>query len=189
VPVGGDEVIEETIAVGEVRRRAAAGAALLAGRGAALQLLAFGAGIVLARLLVPHDFGLVALGTTIMYFGSLMANYGLGSALIRRPEALERDDLAAVVGFQLVLTGALAALVASSAAFFGRAGLLAAVMVASLPITAFRSPGAIALERRLSYRPLIAVEVLENGVYYGWAIATVVAGWGVWGLATAVAQP
>lgn len=176
----------DTIATTEVRRRATVGAALLAGRGMAIQGLAFAGGVVLARLLAPEDFGLVALGTAVMYFGSLMANYGLGAALIRRPEPPERADLAAVVGFQIVLTSVLAVLTACSAALFGDAGLLAAVMVASLPITSFRSPGAIVLERRLSYRPLVMVEILENVVYYAWAVGAVALGMGVWGLATAV---
>jgi O-antigen/teichoic acid export membrane protein len=59
-------------------------------------------------------------------------------------------------------------------------------MVASLPVTALQAPAIVVFERRLSYRPLALVEVSESFTHYGWAIVTVAAGWGVWGLASAV---
>jgi O-antigen/teichoic acid export membrane protein len=58
-------------------------------------------------------------------------------------------------------------------------------MAASLPLLALRAPHAIALERALEYRPIASIEFTESVVYYGWAIATVWVGWGVWGLASA----
>jgi O-antigen/teichoic acid export membrane protein len=59
-------------------------------------------------------------------------------------------------------------------------------MIASLPILAFRAPGAIALERRLEYGPLVMIEVGETISYYVWAVGTALLGWGVWGLASAI---
>jgi O-antigen/teichoic acid export membrane protein len=181
-----NEPEEEQLTGAQVRQRAAAGALLVAGRGAALQVLSFGGNLVLARLLVPRDFGLVALGTAVITFGSLMANSGVGSALIRRPEPPARADYQSVVGFQLVLTVGLAALVIPLSLVFGKGGAVAAVMVSSLPLLALRTPGAVALERLLLYRRLVAVEITENVLYYGWAITTVALGFGVWGLATGV---
>ena len=40
--------------------------------------------IVLARLLNPHAFGLIAFGMAVVLFGSLLADGGLGAGLIRR---------------------------------------------------------------------------------------------------------
>ena len=63
-------------------------------------------------------------------------------------------------------------------------------MACSLPLLALRAPHAIALERALEYRPIAAIEFAESLVFYGWAIATVAAGWGVWGVASAaIARP
>lgn len=181
-----DDPDGDSLSNAEVRQRAAAGALLVAGRGAALQVLSFGGNLVLARLLLPRDFGLIAIGTAVITFGSLMATTGVGAALIRRPEPPQKEDFRAVVGFQLLLTAAVSAVVWASAAPFGQAGALAAVMSTSLPLLALRTPGAVALERALLFRKLVAVEVTENVLYYAWAVTTVALGWGVWGLATAV---
>jgi O-antigen/teichoic acid export membrane protein len=58
-------------------------------------------------------------------------------------------------------------------------------MACSLPLLALRAPHAIALERALDYRPIAAIEFAESLVFYGWAIATVAVGWGVFGVASA----
>jgi O-antigen/teichoic acid export membrane protein len=67
----------------------------------------------------------------------------------------------------------------------GTTGAVTAIMACSLPLLALRAPHAIALERALMYRPIAAIDFAESLIYYGWAIATVTAGWGVWGLASA----
>jgi O-antigen/teichoic acid export membrane protein len=68
---------------------------------------------------------------------------------------------------------------------FGLIGQVTTVIVASLPLGAFRAGSYILYERRLDYRPMAVVEVVETTVYYVWAIVTILVGWGVWGLATA----
>jgi O-antigen/teichoic acid export membrane protein len=169
----------------EVRRRAIAGAAVVTLRGAAIRVIGVAGTVVLARLLAPHDFGLVAFGATLMVFARYLADGGIGAALIRRREDPELADLKALLGLQLAITTLFAGATALAASPFGTEGRIVAVMVASLPLTALRLPGTIMLERRLSYRPLVFVEVLETLVYFVWAIGTIeVIGWGVWGLAT-----
>ena len=71
----------------EVRRRATAGALLIAGRTAITQMIALAGNIVLARLLVPDDFGAVAFGATLVTVATFFSDGGMGVALIRR-----RDD-------------------------------------------------------------------------------------------------
>jgi O-antigen/teichoic acid export membrane protein len=92
--------------------------------------------------------------------------------------------LETVFGFQVLVTGAMATVIALVAWPFGEIGKVTAVMAASMPLAAFRTPGAVVLERELEYRPLAKVEVGEALAFYGWSIATVASGWGVWGLAT-----
>jgi O-antigen/teichoic acid export membrane protein len=58
-------------------------------------------------------------------------------------------------------------------------------MMLALPLLAFRAPSSIVYERGLTFTPLLAVEVVEELTYYGWAIASIVLGAGVWGLASA----
>jgi O-antigen/teichoic acid export membrane protein len=169
----------------EVRRRAIAGVAALTIRGAAVRVIGFAGTVVLARLLVPHDFGLVAFGATLMFFARYLADGGLAAALIRTREDPPLADLKALLGLQLVITTVFAGVTAIAAFPFGTEGRIVAVMVGSLPLTALRVPGTIVLERKLSYRPLVAVDITETFSYFAWAIGSIaIFHWGVWGLAT-----
>jgi polysaccharide transporter, PST family len=180
---GTDERAE--LSASEVRRRAAAGAVVVGARGAAVRVVALAGTVVLARMLTPSDFGVVALGTVVIALGGFLGEAGLGAALIRGRRVPVREDLRAMMGLQVVGTVALAAAVAVVAAPMGRDGAVIAVMAAALPFTALKTPGTVMLERSLDYRTVAAVEVLETVAYYGWAVAAAAAGAGVWALATA----
>jgi PST family polysaccharide transporter len=53
------------------------------------QMISFGFGIALARLLVPDDFGLIAMVFVFTNMASLLSDVGLGSALIQKKNASE----------------------------------------------------------------------------------------------------
>ena len=53
------------------------GAAVLVSRGALIKAIGFGGNVVLARLLVPKDFGLIAFGTTIMFMTNFIVYEGM----------------------------------------------------------------------------------------------------------------
>jgi len=177
---------EQEMAPGDVAKRALSGAVLLGARGVILRIVSLVGSILLARMLVPEKFGIVAFGATFLNFAGFLSDAGLAAGLIRRAEQPTRRELEAVLALQLAGTGAVAAVVAAVAAPFGLIGQVTAVMVASLPITAMRAPGTIVLERRLEYRPLAFVEIVDSVAYFAWALVTVKLGWGVWGLATAM---
>jgi O-antigen/teichoic acid export membrane protein len=168
-----------------IRERGAAGAALLTIRAAAAQVVAFVGTLVLAHLLSPTAFGLVAFGTTIVTIGNFFADGGLGAALIRKATHPTVDELRTLLAFQLMLALVLALGLAVAGSQFGTAGAVTAIMACSLPLLALRAPHAIALERALQYRPIASIEFTESLVFYGWAIAMVWAGFGVWGFASA----
>jgi len=176
---------EHAVRVADVRRRAAVGVVIDAARGVLIWLVGVGGTVVLARLLTPRDLGVVAFGTTLVVLATFLSDGGVGKALVRRANKPERAELGALLGMQLALTLALAALVLAVTWQFGQIGRVTAVMLLALPFTAVRAPPTILLERDLSYRPIAVAEVTETIAYYGWAVATVVAGFGVWGLASA----
>jgi O-antigen/teichoic acid export membrane protein len=170
----------------DIGRRAAAGAALLTAKGTLAQVLGLLSTIVVTRLLVPHQLGLYAIALSISAFLLLVGSgVGTASALIRRPTAPEHADLRAYAAFQLVASTVLSGIVILATRPFGSIGDLTAVMILSAPIVAFRGAGLIVLERQLLYKRITAAETAEMVTYYAWTIATVVIGWGVWGLATA----
>lgn len=181
----GGAIAEEHLSTTEVRHRAVTGAAVDVLRGFGIRFLGLAGTLVLARLLTPRDFGLVAFGATFVTLATFVSDGGIGTALIRRVTPPERADLRALLAFQLALTTVLAVGVSTLVLPFGTIGQVTALMVASIPFTAVRAPGVIVLERRLDYRPLAVVEFIDSISYYSVAISLVLVGWGVWGLATA----
>jgi O-antigen/teichoic acid export membrane protein len=169
----------------ELKRRASGGVFIVGTRGLAMLLLGFGGNAVVARLLTPHDFGVVAIGMSFVLFTNVVADGGLAAGLIRRAEPPTGDELAALTALQLSVTVGFALLAASLAPLFGEIGWVTAVMVSSMPLATLQFPGRILLERSLSYRPLAALEVSQVLVYHAWAITFVALGFGVWGLASA----
>lgn len=155
-------------------------------RGIGIRGLGFVGNIVLARLLLPAQFGVIALGTAIVAVGAGLADGGLATGLLRGPRTPERRDLEAMFGINLATTLAVAAIIAGIGLPLGQAGAVAAVMALALPIGVSRASSSILLERALSYRLLVRVELTEIFVYNVWAVATVALGMGVWGVATAV---
>jgi O-antigen/teichoic acid export membrane protein len=181
----GPEFAEPTLSGEDVRQRAVSGAAIILGRGLSVKVVAFGGNVVLARLLLPEDFGIVAFGLTLITLASFIGDGGLGAALIRADRSPTRIELGAVSAVQIAAACAIATAAALSALPFGSAALLTAVMVASLPIAALQTPAAIMFERSLSYGPLALVTIVETLSYFIWAIGLVALGAGAWGLATA----
>ena len=180
------EPVEETrLSAGEVRERAVGGAVVDVLRGIGVRFFGLLGTLVLARLLTPHDFGIVAFGATFVTFANFLADGGVGAGLIRRLEPPTHAELTALLGFQLVISTALAVGIGVFLIPLGEIGQVAALMTLALPLMSFRTPGVILFERRLNYKPLLLVDVVESIFYYGWAVALVVHGWGVWGLASA----
>lgn len=175
----------ETDSASAIRERGAIGAALLTIRAAAAQVVAFFGTLVLAHLLLPSAFGVVAFGTTVITIGNFFADGGLGAALVRKSTDPTTDELRTLLALQLIVASAIAAALVVIGTQTGTAGAVTAIMALSLPLLAVRAPHAIALERALEYRPIASIEFIESLAYYGWAIVTVWIGFGVWGLASA----
>jgi O-antigen/teichoic acid export membrane protein len=171
----------------EIRHRAAGGAALLVARGALILVLGVGANIVLARLLVPRDFGIVALGTVLLTVGGFVSDGGLGAGLIRRREPPRRVELETVNAVQIGITLLLTAICFAVGAVVGGDALVVAAMVATLPITILKVPSIILLERDLSYRTIATTDLLEAISFYVVTLVTVALGMGVWGFAVGMA--
>ena len=169
----------------ELKHRTSAGVFIVGSRGVILFLIAFAGNIALARLLDPEAFGIIAIGMSVLLVSGLLADGGLGAALIRRPSPPLHDELGGLVALQVGVSGAVALLAAVIAAAVGGQAWIIAAMAFAMPIVVLQFPGRITLERALSYRPLAIVEVSQVLAYYGVAIALVAAGLGLWGVVIA----
>ena len=125
-------------------------------------IVGFGGNLVLARLLTPRDFGIIAIGATLMLFTTSLADGGLGSGLIRRETEPNRRELKAALALQLALTLLLAGLAAGIGLLVEGAGLVVALMVAALPIAAFQTPGRVILSRAVRFKALSTIEATRE---------------------------
>lgn len=77
---------DDALSDSELKRRAKAGVFVVSTRGLVILLLGFAGNVVVARLLNPEDFGVVAIGMSFVLFAGLVSDGGLGAGLIRRRE-------------------------------------------------------------------------------------------------------
>jgi O-antigen/teichoic acid export membrane protein len=169
----------------QVKQRAAAGLVVVGSRGIAVLLIGFASYAALARLLTPRDFGLIAIGVACTAIVGLLADGGLGGALIRRAEPPTREELQALTGLQVGMATGLAILAAGVGLYFGQAAWIPVIMTAAMPIVALQMSGRILLERSLSYRPLAVLEITQVVCYHASAVGLALAGFGARGVAVA----
>jgi O-antigen/teichoic acid export membrane protein len=148
----------------------------------------FGVGILLARLLPPSAFGLVALAYVAVGLALLFSEMGLGAALVRTQPLRDAHVRTAFTG-SVVLGGVFAALLWSAAPAIGglvRHDELSTVLRALCPLFVLAAAGSVAralLQRQLDFRALFAVELVSYaGGFAPVAVALALRGHGVWSL-------
>ena len=143
---------------------------------------------VMARLLPPAAFGLVALAGVALRFGTYFSQMGMAQALIQKPEVTDEDIRAAFTSSALL------------GAFFAGAMMLAAPLTQLVfkqpevvPLVRLMAVGTFVagllatamslLRRRMQFRTLAVMEVVTFLLAYG-GVGVVMAwrGYGVWSL-------
>jgi PST family polysaccharide transporter len=148
-------------------------------------------GIVLARLLGPEPFGLIALAWLMLGLGNLIADSGLGVALIQKQQISSRDiryvfTLQMLAGTALALLGfALSPMIAG---FFSRpdATDILRWMSALFLLQAFGQTATALLRRDLNHKKVQLIQVTSYLVaYLMLGVPLAYAGLGVWSLVIA----
>jgi O-antigen/teichoic acid export membrane protein len=143
--------------------------------------------VILARLLMPADFGLLALADVAIGLLTIMTYMGLTQYAIYKTDA--GDDLLNTVWTLSVLRGLLLAgvtfLIAGPVGSFYRApelSLVLRVMAVTFVVTGFGNPGLILLNKELEFRKL---GIFGLSVSFFGTLATVALAWtlrSVWAL-------
>jgi PST family polysaccharide transporter len=174
---------ERAVATSAVRGMAWAYGSYVGGR--ALVLLST---VVLARVLAPDEFGVVALALTFMVFLDTIRDVGLGQALIVTPAhrlaAATQTTFCWSVGIGALLSLATAAVAGPAAGFFHEPQLRGLLTVLGLNFV-LRSLGAthLALARRdIDFRSRTISELSDVTVRGTTSIVLALAGLGPWSL-------
>ncbi|OOG64081.1 hypothetical protein B0E46_09190 [Rhodanobacter sp. B04] len=144
--------------------------------------------VVLARLLTPGDFGLIAMLLVFTSIGTLLVDSGFGAALIQRQHTTV-DDETTVFIFTLcigiVTAGILVLTAPAIAAFFNQPKLvdLTRVMALVLPLGAFAAVPDALLTMRLNFKARARAEVVASLCSGAVAVILALRGFGVWSLA------
>jgi O-antigen/teichoic acid export membrane protein len=149
--------------------------------------LSFVTMLVLARLLVPEDFGLVALAFSLLAVALIAQESGLGAALIVYRGDLRRAAAAVSIFSPLVACGlyVLCFAVAPVAADIFNEPRLTSVLRVMAFVVVLRGLAIMPLsllEREMKFGPMTAIEVGAGVGQAATAIALGVAGAGVWSL-------
>ena len=151
----------------------------------------FALNIVLARLLLPADFGLVAMVVAFTGFASLFVDMGLGPALVQL-ETLEPRHESTVFWMQLgssVLLSALTCALAPVLGWFYDDPRVIPLALGISPLFVLISLGVVHLQlqhRRVQFKRVSIIEMTSALIAGAGAIALAVFGAGVWAL---VARP
>lgn len=153
--------------MGGGRQKVLAGAAWMGAARIVVNLTAFASTIILARLLSPADFGLVAIATAAATVLATISELSLTQALIKFDDPSD-DDFHSAWTLNLLRAGALAAaLLALSpvlAAAYSEPRLVGvmAVVALSAAVRALENPRIVMFRRALDFRPYFQFEVAEK---------------------------
>jgi O-antigen/teichoic acid export membrane protein len=145
----------------------------------AVQGITWASTIIVARLLTPADYGLVGMAALLMGLLTLMAEAGIGLAIVTMRD-LNRSQIAQIntVAVQMGLAGMLIAAAAAYplSRFFGAPALIPVVMVMSIGfvITAFRVVPYALMQRDMRFRVLA---LIEGGTALLMAVVMVLLAW------------
>ena len=168
-------------------RRAARGAVVTLGGQGARMVIQVVSVAILARLLTPEDYGLLAMVVVIVGVGEIFRDFGLSSAAIQAPELsrAQRDNLFWInTAIGLTLAGTLFAAAGLVAAVYDRPELtgvgraLAGTFILNGLATQYRAD----LVRRLRFLNLAVAETAAPALALGVAVLIATSGGGYWAL-------
>ena len=152
-----------------------------------VQVVAWGVTVTVARLLVPDDYGVMSYGVVFIVLADMLAEAGVGRALIHKA-TLTREDLAAAFTLNLLLACAM------YAALWSTAGVLADFLqtpelATMLPVLGlmvllgpFRAVAFALLDRDLRMGRQAAVHVFFSLQQSVTVVALALMGYGYWSL-------
>jgi O-antigen/teichoic acid export membrane protein len=143
--------------------------------------------IILARVLAPDDFGLMALGLTIMNYLDIIGELGIGAALVYRqdnPEKSANVAFALSVTSGILLTAGAWLIAPGVAAFFNepRVTDLFRVLALGLFISSLGNIHSAILSKQLDFRRHLIPQVGRTVVKGVVSVVGALVGLGVWSL-------
>ncbi|WP_132999540.1 MOP flippase family protein [Luteimonas arsenica] len=142
---------------------------------------------VLARLLLPADYGLMAMATVIIGLARVFADFGLNSAFLQRRDVTENQRSSLFWLNMLLSVGLMLLVVAGSplfARFYSEPRVAPLIALASLafPVSALGQQVRVAAEKALAFQKVMLIEMVAALSGFLVAVLAALEGWGVYAL-------
>jgi O-antigen/teichoic acid export membrane protein len=152
-----------------------------------LHFFRFANSILLARILVPSDFGIMGIVAVILYYCNSVTDFGLAKAIIQR-KSVEQGHFNAYFCFNLVVSIALflifQLLSTFISDFFNEPNVEAAIEVYSIMflVSAFIAVPQASLKRNLNFKILAIIEAVRVFVSMGISLSLALNDYGFWSM-------
>jgi polysaccharide transporter, PST family len=162
----------------------------VAGRGVNV-LVQFASTILLARLLSPHEFGLVAMVTALVLFAPILVDLGTTDASTQKT-FITHAEISALFWLNITIGGTLTVLFAAGSgligAFYGQPGLTGIALVSSLAfiMTAVPVQHYALMRRAMEFQRIAIIDLSSSAISSFVSVILALLGWGYWAL---VAKP
>jgi polysaccharide transporter, PST family len=162
------------------------GVILLAGRGINV-LVQLASTVLLARILSPHDFGLVAMVTALVLFAPILVDLGTTDASVQRAN-ITPEQISALFWLNVTIGALLTMLFAAGSgligSFFGEPALHGIALILSLTfvMTALTVQHYALMRRAMEFRRIAIIDLSANLISSIVSVAMALTGWGYWAL-------
>jgi PST family polysaccharide transporter len=147
--------------------------------------------IVIARLLVPADFGLIAMVAPILALVQLIGDLGLGQAVVLQRD-IRHAEVSSLFWFGLLLNTVLALLLAMLSPLIARMYddpriiPITLALAALLPVSGLATQHTALLNRNMRFIALAVLDISLSAVSLVTGVAAARTGWGYWSLIAAM---
>lgn len=151
------------------------------------QIISFVVSLILARILLPSDFGTIAIFSILMGIGGVLIDSGLTNSLIRT-QNIDDADLSTVFYFNFTVSILIYSIIAFTApwvsAFFKMPELTKIIRIYTiiLPVSAFSAIQRTLLTKKMDFKTQLKVQIPSLVVGGISGIIFALTGFGVWAL-------
>lgn len=173
--------------MGDLKGRSVRGGAVTLSSQAIKFVLQMGSTMVLARLLLPSDFGLIAMVTAITGFVAMFKDAGLSMATVQRKE-ITHDQVSTLFWINVALSAGVmlvvAALAPLIAAFYSEPRLVwvTLTLAGTMVFGGLTVQHQALLRRQMRFKALAVIEVVSMASGIGVAITMALLDFGYWSL-------
>ena len=172
----------------DIKKRSVQGGLMTLGARLVIVVFNLASTAVLARLLTPEDFGVLAMILSVTAFAGIFKDFGLSAAAVQKGDSLTPGQASQLFWLNVVVGAALTALVAAAAplvgSLFGHPELVPVTMLVAMTflLTSLGSQHAAALQRLLLFRRKAAADVAGAVASVVVAIVFALKGYSYWAL-------